>query len=352
MSTVTIRVVRVLVTGSNGHLGFALVQALVNDGREVRAGVRVLDGVHTERLAALGDDVEIVAADLGAPDQLEAALDGVHTLFHTAAVYDLTSRKRRREMLDASVRGIEATFRAAAEAGVSRVVLTSSTVTLPQVPPGSPPVTEQDWRTDLRVPYLQAKTEGERLAWSLAGQLELDLVTVLPSALIGPGFRRNTPTVDVIEAAVAGGLRMGAPRGNLAFVDVRDAAQAHVLAAWADVNGRFIVSDAELSFRELAETLRTVDPAIKVPARELPAAAWPVLPLVDRLNSMVLRTPRTVTRQGAASMVSGKLWHVSSDRARDELGWVPQYSVEESLRDTVATLRANREGSALAGQPH
>ena len=77
---------RALVTGANGHLGFNLVQALLARGDEVRAGVRaVADVGKSEALRAL-PGVEVVGADLGQPAQLRAAMDGIDTLFHVAAV--------------------------------------------------------------------------------------------------------------------------------------------------------------------------------------------------------------------------------------------------------------------------
>ena len=74
--------------------------------------------------------------------------------------------------------GIDAALRAAKDAGVSRIVVTSSTGTLPIGAPDASPVDEKDWTSDTRVPYLRAKTEGERRAWALAD--ELGVTTELP----------------------------------------------------------------------------------------------------------------------------------------------------------------------------
>lgn len=180
---------RALVTGANGHLGFNLVQALLARGDEVRAGVRsVADVGKCEALRAL-PGVEVVGADLGQPAQLRAAMDGIDTLFHVAAVFATTEPGRDAEILRTAIEGTEASLRAARDAKLRRVVMTSSMVTLPFTAPGAPPATEADWNDDLRVTYFRAKVEAERLAWQLARELKLDLVTVPRGGLIGPGFR-------------------------------------------------------------------------------------------------------------------------------------------------------------------
>ena len=87
-----------------------------------------------------------------------AALAGVDTLFHAAAVYSTTERGRDAEILESAVRGTEVTLRAAHRSGVRRVILTSSVVTLPLRPRGAPPATEDDWPTALRIPYFAPRS--------------------------------------------------------------------------------------------------------------------------------------------------------------------------------------------------
>ena len=182
---------KVLVTGANGHLGTNLVQDLLAAGHTVRGSVRDLaDASKTAHLKALGA-VELVEADLDRAASLRAAIDGMDAVVHTAAIYRLYAPGQDDEIVRASVEGIDTTLRAAHAVGVKRVVLTSSTATLPLSLPGAKAVTEFDWTRDLRVPYLRAKTEGERHAWVLATELKLDLAAVLPGAFGGPGFQRN-----------------------------------------------------------------------------------------------------------------------------------------------------------------
>ncbi|MGH2393419.1 MAG: NAD-dependent epimerase/dehydratase family protein, partial [Candidatus Limnocylindria bacterium] len=285
---------RVLVTGANGHLGFNLVTALLATGHAVRGSIRSLaDTAKTARLKSLGD-VEVVEAELSRPDQLRAAMEGVELLYHTAAVYSYAEPGRNREMLDASIKGTEAAFRAAADAGVRKVVLTSSVVTLPLTDPGAPPVDETRWADDLRVPYLRAKTEGERVAWRTARELGLKLVTVLPGAITGPGFRRNTPSIDLIESMMGGTMRLGVPDLNLPLVDVRDVTAAHLLAGERDVEGRFAVCNDTLpTFRAMLEAMHAIDPKVRLPLMTLPSFMAGALPLFDRVNRLTSGTPVT-----------------------------------------------------------
>lgn len=334
---------RALVTGANGHLGFNLVQALLARGDEVRAGVRsVADVGKSEALRAL-PGVEVVGADLGQPAQLRAAMDGIDTLFHVAAVFATTDPSRDAEVLRTAIEGTEASLRAARDAKVRRVVMTSSMVTLPFTAPGAPPATEADWNDDLRVPYFRAKVESERLVWQLARDLKLDLVTVLPGGLIGPGFRRNTPTIDIVQAALMGEFRFGVPVGNVPFIDVRDVVDAHLRLADRSIGGRFIAGpDVAPSYRQLVETLRRIDPRVPRPLMTLPRQAAPMLPLYDALSHHLFGTPRIATPEVVRSAVSGKVWNGSSARAKAELGWMPRVPFEQSLAETLAVLRPPR----------
>jgi dihydroflavonol-4-reductase len=335
---------RALVTGGNGHIGYALVRELLAAGHTVRASVRVLDDWHTAPFEGL--DVEVVGADVRDADSLRAATDGMDTLFHVAAVYSLTDPGREREIIATSVQGAENALRAAAATGVRKVVLTSSVAALPLTAKGAPAVTEAEWRTDLRVPYMRAKTEAEQLAWRLARELGLDLATVLPGGVIGPGFRRNTPTVDIVQAALGGMFRPGAPEGNFTFVDVRDVARAHLLAAEPGVTGRFAVIDVQPSFRELVGELHRIDPRVRRPLLTLPRLLVPALPMYDRLCHRLIGTPRIATPEVVATSVSGLWWNVSSERARAELGWAPTVPFEQSLRETVHVLQDRRAATA------
>lgn len=332
----------VLVTGANGHLGSQLVPALVARGHRVRASVRdPSDAAKAGPLQAAG--AEVVAGDLGQPAQLRAAMEGVDTVFHLAAVYSYLGPAD--EILRAAVEGSQVALRAAADARVRKVVLTSSAVTLPMKAPGEPASTEEDWATDLRVPYIRAKVQAEQQAWTLARELGLNLVTLLPGGIEGPGFRRPTPSIDVIMAIAGNAFRMGCPDTNFPYVDVRDVVDGHIAAAEQDAQGRFILINDELpSFRTLVETLHRIDPSVKRPLMMLPEFMAPTLPFFDWLNHQTLGTPRAGSPELLATL-RGKRWSASNRRAREVLGWRQRIDLETSLRDTLAAIRALPPGA-------
>lgn len=330
----------VLVTGANGHLGFNLAKALLAAGHRVRGSVRSLkDTAKSAPLKALGG-VELVEAELSRPDQLRGAMEGVDLLFHTAAVYSIVAPGQAAQILDASIKGAEAVLRAAADARVAKVVMTSSVVALPLTVPGADPVDETQWADDLQVPYFRAKTEGEQVAWRTARELRMNLVTVLPGGITGPGFARHTPTINMIEAMMLGAMRLAVPRANYSLVDVRDVVSAHLLAGERDCDGRFVVSnDRTPTFREILEAMHAIDTRVPLPLVTLPDFLLPAMPLFDRINRRMLGSPLVATEEAIATM-RGKVFNVSNRRIKDVLGWRQSVTQEQTLRDTMAAIRS------------
>ncbi len=330
---------KALVTGANGHLGFNLVKELLNTEHTVRGSIRSLkDTQNVQRLESLGD-VEIVEASLDRPDQLMAAMEGIDLLFHAAAVYSYTEPGREQEIIDASLKGIENAFYAAHEAKVAKIVLTSSVVTLPLTPPGASPSDENDWTSDTRAPYIKAKTEGEKLAWDIAEDKKLDMVSILPGAIGGPGFAKNTPTIDFFEAVMMGAMRLGVMQMNYPYVDVRDVVSAHILAGEKDCEGRFIVcNDSSPMFRDILETMHSIDTKIPLPLMTLPNFMYGAMGFFDKFNRLVMGTPLTVSPELLATM-KGKFWNFSNQRIKDTIGWQQQFSLEQSLSDTIDEIK-------------
>lgn len=336
---------KVLVTGANGHLGNNLVKALLERGYRVRASVRDRNDSRTTGNLPAGD-IELVSLDVRDAKRFEEAAAGVDILFHVAATYKnyTASEAEAQEMVRDSIEGARSAMLAAARCGVRRIVLTSSAVTVPMVETGGRATTEDDWRTDFSSPYHRAKTLAEKEAWELAREHRLDLVTVLPGGIIGPGFSRGTASTDFIESIMRGGLKWGAPVANFPAVDIRDVVNGHILAAESGATGRFlIVNDVLPSLFELARVMHAIDPSVPAAPRVLPAFATGMGALFDWINHKTLGTPRTAGREFIAA-IKGKAWTMSNARAKRELGWRQQIPLEQSLADTMATLRRLRTG--------
>ena len=334
---------RVILTGANGHVGTALTRELLEHGYFVRGTVRdVNDASKTEHLlkhaAELGasDRLELVSADLMDADCWAAVFEGEWDgLFQTAAVYQTESKNPEKEIVEPSIIGTLNPLRAAAAAGVKRVVYTSSVAAIGGLPVGRPK-TEADWQTNFSLPYTYAKVESEKRAWALAEELGLDLRVINPSMVLGPYFERHTPSTEVIENMMKGAYP-AAPKITFGIVDVRDVASAHRIAFEADTEGRHITSTETLMMMEVGRRVKAIDPKAKTPKFTAP---WIVIYLnlgVDWFFGLFGKK-RTITlplvrnmRSGDSYMDNGKL---------SALGWNPR-PIDETLADTIAWIKAN-----------
>jgi dihydroflavonol-4-reductase len=340
---------KVFVTGANGHVGNNLVKALLERGYKVRASVRDANDPAKTRLLPV-DDIELVSLDVRDERQFALASEGVDILFHVAATYKnyTASKQEADEMRRDAIEGARAAVMAAARNRIPRMVLTSSTVTLPLVPRGGRATTEEDWRTDFTLPYHEAKTVAEQEAWKLAREHGVNMVSVLPGGIIGPGFSRGTSSTNVIESIMVGGLKHGTPNANFPAVDIRDVVDGHIRAAESDATGRFnIINDKLPTLAELGRIAHEIDPSIPPPGKQLPDFVATLAPFFDWLNHKTLGSPRTLGSEFVAA-VKGKEWTMSNQRARRELGWSQRIPLEQSVADTITTLRKLHSQAAHA----
>jgi dihydroflavonol-4-reductase len=315
----------VFLTGASGFVGSHVLQALLARGYRVRALVR-------DSAFALPPGVIAVSGDLRAPASLVPGLRGCRFLVHTAALYSFSPRDGE-TIAEVNIRGTEGLLDAARIAGVERCVVTSSSSALaPAV--GSRPVDERSWaepRSGLT--YHGSKLLQERAALSAT----TPVITVLPTAPVGPGDRRPTPTGGIILDLLRG--RMPATlRGGMNVVAVEDIATAHVLALERGrPRERYIAGGVNLS---LAEFWRLISRAAGRRARSFPfpyaiaAAAARADGLRVRITGGVPAVPIEGVHMGRLQMYS------SSAKAVDELGYRPT-SVGAAIERAVGWYRAN-----------
>ena len=296
-----------LVTGANGHIGSNLVRDLLQHGYTVVAGVRADADVR----GLAGVDVRRVPGDVLDEAAMAAAVTGVDLVFHLGAPYAVWA-KDPKSIIEPAVRGTEIVLRAAKAAGVRRVVVTSScnAVGFTQ----GAPLDETTWNERISSPYLRAKGEQERKAHSLAKELDLDVVTVLPTAVLGPYDYRKTPT----SAPFVDALRCSGPvpfPTNL--VDVRDVARGHVLAAEKGRRGeRYLLGGDNVDVATLATIIERLTG--KRPTEGLPPA-W------------VLRTVAVVAE--AVSAISGKAPLITRAVLDDVAGGVPLFDIGKAREE-------------------
>lgn len=301
----------VLVTGATGFLGSAVARALLDRGHAVRALVRA----GTPDLAIAGLDLERVAGDLLDPASLARAVRGAGAVIHCAADYRIWVPDPAR-MAAVNVQGTGALLRAAAGAGVARVVHVSSVATLKPRTDGTPADEGDAARPGQAIgPYKRSKTEAERLVEAMAAD-GLPAVIVNPSTPIGPRDRRPTPTGRVILDAARGRIPAYVETGlNLVHVD--DVAAGCVAALTRGAPGERHVlggQDATLAdlLREVARRTGRRDP-VRLPRRPL----YPLALGAELVARLTGREPM-LTRDGLR--MAGQTMHFSSAKAGRVLG--------------------------------
>ncbi|MBI3395183.1 MAG: NAD-dependent epimerase/dehydratase family protein, partial [Spirochaetia bacterium] len=309
----------VLVTGANGHVGYNIVALLSRKGYKVRAGVRGAgDPLKVKPLRDLG--VDIIELDIMKPDTLRQAMKGVDGVFQVAAVYQLVSKNPQTDIIDPAVIGGLNVLEAAHAAKVKKVIFTSSTAAIGTNAPSGRDLDESDWNDEAVEPYLVAKTQAEHKAWDFAEKSGLNLVCINPSGIIGPGFYRHTPTTTMFEMTLRQKIPVCVPFG-FCYVDVRDVAEAHVLAFEnKKAQGRYIAADGFYKMSDLMKITTEIMPGLKVPTRTLPPALMPAALLFDWLGNVIAGAPRQLSKAVIDEYTNSEQ-RVSSERARRELGW-------------------------------
>lgn len=253
-----------LVTGATGFVGSAVVRRLLDAGHDVRALVRPT----SDKRNLSGLSIDILVGDLRQPESLAVALRGCDALFHVAADYRLWVRDDR-TMLATNVEGTRQLMNAAGEAGVRRIVYTSSVAVLGHTADGRPADEYNEARLkDMIGPYKRSKFLAEHIVRDLAN-CGLPVVIVNPTAPVGPRDIKPTPTGRMIAAAAAGRLPAYIETG-LNIVDVDDVAHGHLLAfERGKVGGRYILGGDNMPLSEIltviAHLSRRRPPRLRIP---------------------------------------------------------------------------------------
>lgn len=331
----------VLVTGGSGFIGAHCIIQLLQAGFRVRTTVRSLAretlvrAMLKEGGADPKDELACVAADLNLDDGWRQAVAGCAFVLHVASPFPADAPANDDELIMPARDGTLRVLRAARDARVARVVLTSSFAAIGYgTAVRERPFTEEDW-TELdgaSSAYVKSKTLAERAAWEFMAREggDLQLCVVNPVAVFGPVLGAdNSTSVQLVQRLLDGGMP-GVPRLTFGVVDVRDVADLHLRAmtSAAARGERFIaVAGPFMTIREIAEVLRARMGAIakRVPTRVLPN--WLVRLAALRESAVKQIVPEL-----------GKIKSASGDKARRVLGWAPR-SNEEAIVATAESLR-------------
>jgi dihydroflavonol-4-reductase len=300
--------VRAYVTGARGFVGAHVARELEERGAEVRR----------ERV------------DLLDPAGLTRVMRGCDAVFHVAALYSYDADPRMIERVN--VEGTRNVIAACLEAGVKRLVHTSTAGTCGPVPGREATEADRppDW--ELAVPYKRTKLEAERLVLEAAAG-ELDAVVVNPTAPVGDGDRKPTPTGRMIAGVANGRIRGYVATTGLNVVDVRDVAAGHVLAFERGQRGeRYLLGGVNLPladlFAAIAGLAGRARPRIRVPYAAAVAAA--ALRLANRDEVRLARLPM----------------YFSSEKAQNMLGYCPGPVMPALARAVREALNGDGKGGA------
>jgi dihydroflavonol-4-reductase len=286
----------VLVTGGTGYVaGWCLVE-LLRRGYDVRTTVRSLtkaDAVRASVAAQVdpGERLSFHVADLTSDDGWAGALAGVDYVLHVASPLGTGATKNPDDLIIPARDGAVRVLRAATEAGVKRVVMTSACAAASPALYTDESVTDETLWTDpddrRLTTYRKSKTLAERAAWDFMASYDgpTTLTTILPGAVFGPVLTpSNAGSVEVIDRLLQGRMP-GTPRLGFEVVDVRDLADIHIRAMTSPeaAGQRFIAVGDFLWMSDMATALRSRlgESARKVPTRRLPDFALKAMSVFD-----------------------------------------------------------------------
>ena len=335
----------VLVTGGSGYIASWLVKLLLEQGFTVHTTVR--DKSRTDKIQHLLDisanttgELKLFEADLLKNDSFAAAMQDCSIVFHTASPFFVNGVKdAKKELIDPALDGTRNVLQTVNDTPtVQRVVLTSSVAAIYGDNVDSELVngrfTEQHWNTTSSLshsPYSYSKTVAEKEAWRICeAQNRWDLLAINPGFVLGPSLtkRKDSTSIEMMLNFANGEFKTGVPELWMGIVDVRDVAQAHVLAGLKpEASGRHILVSESYNILDMAQILKQKHGnQYAFPPRQIPKPLiWLIAPFVG------------FTREYVAKNIGIKI-EFDNQYSQQDLG-LSYRSVEETVLDHFAQLQ-------------
>jgi len=314
---------KVLVTGASGFIAKHCIAELLRNDFSVRGTLRDMAraGAVRASIARAGADangVEFVAADLLRDDGWQQAMEGCTFVLHVASPFPLQEPRNPDDLIRPAREGALRVLKAATQAGIKRVVMTSSVIAVtmpwPEAQQGHV-FTEADWsnaeRPDI-TSYIASKTLAERAAWDYVKSAPRapELAAVNPAIVLGPATDTDISASHEVIKLMAKGAYPAAPKVGFPISDVRDVAATHVLAMTTPgaAGKRFLTANGFMRLIEVGRLVGATLPDLKdkVPGRELPDWVVRLVALFDkRLKAVVpdLGHPRPISNAQARNVL-------------------------------------------------
>jgi nucleoside-diphosphate-sugar epimerase len=264
----------VMITGATGFVAGWIVKKLLDEGITVHAAVRNPNDKeklkYLDELAAKSTGkIKYFKADLLEKGSYKEAMQGCELVFHTASPFKMVVKNNQKDLVDPALKGTRNVLESVNETeSVKRVVLTSSVASVygdnkdaEKIP--NRIFTEEHWNITSTLnhqPYSYSKVVAEREAWEINKlQSRWDLVTILPSFVLGPGInpRGTSESFSIVKQLGNGLTRAGVPCLHLGAIDIRDLAEAQFKAGFTpEAKGRYIISNDHVTLLKLAQILR------------------------------------------------------------------------------------------------
>jgi dihydroflavonol-4-reductase len=300
---------RVFLTGATGFVGSHILRELLAAGYVVRALAR--------HAIANDEGIEWISGDLRHVGAFARALEGCRYVVHCAALYSFSPRKKA-EIVAVNVEGTSSLLLAAHLAGVERVVLTSSSATLGHANGG----------------YHRSKLDQERVAFAA----RVPVIALLPTAPVGPGDWKPTPTGKLVLDFARGKIVARAPgHGGMNLVAVEDVARAHVAALECGTVGeRYVLGGENLSMDEIWRLLADIT-GRPMPTWRAPYALAFAAGVLDEMRCRIAGGEPAVPLEGVR--LSRERMYADSSKSRAQLGYHAK-PVRAALERAVAWYEA------------
>lgn len=317
---------KILVTGATGLIGSHIAEKLLAQNQTVRVLVR--NPQKAEFLGKVG--AELALGDVLDPDTLARAFEGIHTVYHCAALVQLQSV--RNQLLNTNVQGTHNILQAAVAAGVKRFVFTSSVAAYggAQDPNG----VREDHARSFNGNYSESKMKSERLVWEAYRDHGLRATVIRPCVVYGP---RDLNFSKPLLRNLRGRLPLvNQGKALLDLVHVRDVADIHILAGTSEraIGQAYNVTDGEK--HTIDEIVRLVSQIAKLQTQFINVpypVALSVGALAFTISKLKGRTPLISPETVRAMKIDH---HYSIEKTKRELGFLPRVKLEEGWRETIA----------------